>query len=226
MKHLKYPYILIAFVGFAGCDSAAPTKTNINNHSDATVESANTSEYAALKSAGVLLPEGSYKASESDAISDEQRARKVQGARGVFQDMHLNQGVTLLPEQTSASLNLVSSNSQPVTIDQNIEERPESSDAGGSDPATTTAQCNADEEKKVCVKACATATANAYAAAFAHASATSCAWAKAWACVFSFRPFTKVCSWAKSEVCVTSFSSAFAAAFDSDTQTVCNSQCK
>jgi hypothetical protein len=120
--------------------------------------------------------------------------------------MHDHQGVTLLPVTSRLSLS-----------------------SGAEVPSQTvneTLQCDAAQMRQACATACATATANAHASAFAHASATACAWAQAWACVFTFSPFQQVCRWASSTACVTSFSTAFMQSFQTDTKTVCATQCK
>lgn len=196
-----YSIFLFAMLSIA-CDSSRDGNQSAGQSTSAyDVQKLNN----ALKSAGAMLPEGKYSVDEKAAQSNEESARRLAGDRGVFGDMHDKQGITLLPAKTALSLN-------PETVDQAV-------------PFIDDGACPAEEAKKVCASACATATASAYAYAFAHASATACAWAQAWACVFTFRPFNQVCSWASSQACVTSFSSAFSAAFVTDTQTVCDTQC-
>lgn len=200
---------MIAVIIF-GCDSGSGDKSNSESQLDSSHNSSNARIQNALKDSGAMLPSGTYAVSEAQARHDEVKSRNLPGDRGVFADMHNRQGITLLPAQKKSSFALNDLNAEAVAVDQSV-------DRGE--------QCSGAEAQRVCATACATATANAYAFAFAHASATACAWAQAWACAFTFRPFSQVCSWASSQSCVSSFSSAFAAAFVSDTDTVCRTQC-
>ncbi len=206
-QHKAMIFVMVTTV--AGCDSGQKKSSNFQNVDN--TEATTLRQH--LINSGVLMPGASGEIVDAAQVSrDEQSTRKTPGDRGVFNSIHHQDQITLLPHRAS-SLNLATSDDTISVV---------------KDPSVITDDPNGGtcpQRQNICVQACATARAEAVAFAFAHASATACAWAEAWACVFTVAPFTRVCAWSRSQACASAFASAFAAGYASNTETVCARQC-
>jgi hypothetical protein len=200
---------LISILILQGCDAARQDSAPMSQTDDSKTMSIKQN----LVKSGALMPEDQEKTDAAQAHRDEQAARQKTGDRGLFTEMHQEQGITLNPRSNN-TLNL---ETQVDIIPETKTSTPLPGEPNPSGPC--------QERQAICVQACATAHAQAAAFAFAHASATACAWAEAWACVFTVQPFTRVCSWARSQACSTAFAAAFGAGYATDTKTVCAQQC-